>query len=157
MGFTTTTNEKGKQVFCCDKCDEHPARVHKCPHNYCQRYYFCSKCWNEIKGVKWGEIHAKCEKSSNEYEARKIQEKELLDSGKFIRCSAIGLDSGGDINGDVQVWFRNKEGMEISFIMTTTAYRSIPLITPATVEDYQRIENANMVKVYSSVDICCKM
>ena len=147
MGFTTTTNEKGRTIFCCDKCDEHPARVHKCPHDYCQRYYFCSKCWNEIKGTKWDEKHSNCEKSSNNYNDRKIQEQALLDSGKYVRCSAIGLDGGVD----VQVWFRNKEGIEISFIMTTTAYRSIPLLTPATVEEYQKIENANMVKVYSSV------
>ena len=147
MGFITTTNEKGRQIFCCDKCDQHPARVHKCPHNYCQRYYFCSKCWKEVKGVKWNEMHVNCGKLSNEYEARKIQEQELLDSGKYVRCSAIGLDGGGD----VQVWFRNKEGNEISFIMTTTAYRSIPLLTPTTVEDYQKIEGANMVKVFSNI------
>ena len=144
MGFTTTTNEKGRKVFCCDKCDEHPARVHKCLHNYCQKYYFCSKCWKEVKGVKWNEIHANCENLSNEYDARRKQEQELLDSGKFVRCSAIALDYNND---DVQVWFRNKEGIERSFIMTTIAYRTIPLTIPATIEDYQKIENANMVGV----------
>ena len=143
MGFVTTTNENGREVFCCDKCDEHPARVHRCPHNYCQRYYFCSKCWKDIKGVKWGEIHINCVKLSNEYDARIRREQELLDSGKFIRCSAIALDN----KEDVQVWFRNKEGIERSFIMTTIAYRTIPLTIPATIEDYQKIENANMVGV----------
>ena len=144
MGFRTTTNGKGRQVFCCDKCDQHPARVHRCPHNYCQRYYFCSKCWKYIKGVKWSEIHINCVKLSNEYDARIRREQELLDSGKFIRCSAFRLDNN---NEDVQVWFRNKEGIEISFVMTTTAYGSIPLLTPAIIEDYQKIENANMIQI----------
>ena len=142
MGYTTTTNEKGTTVFCCDKCDSYPARVHKCPHSYCQKYYFCSTCWKEIKVSKWDEIHSKCKQFSNEHHARLGKEQELLDSGKFIRCSALNID-----NGDVQIWFRNKEGLEISFIINEKAYRTIPLLTPSIIEDYANIENSNMVRV----------
>lgn len=131
MGFITTTNEKGREVYCCEKCNEYPARVHHCPHKYCQRYYFCAKCWKEIKKEKWGKIHSDCERLSNEFNEIKVKEQTLLNEGKFVRSSALNIG-----NGIVQVWFKNKAGIVISYTMGEDTYRAIPLISPVVVEDF---------------------
>lgn len=133
MGFTTIINEKGRMVYCCDKCDEYPARVHKCPHNYCQRYYFCSKCWKEVGKGGWDKIHSNCERLSNEFNERKVKEQTLLNEGKFVRSSALNI---GD--GIVQVWFKNRVGVVISYTMGEDTYRAIPLISPVVIEDYTK-------------------
>lgn len=139
MGFITTTNHNGREVFACESgispnCTQTGCRSHKCPHGWCQRYYFCRPCWEIIK-TTWKQKHEKCKVNSAEHHKREVRRGELLNQGKFLRCSALAHDTDGGTW--VKVIFRDKGNTEKAFFMKPETYHAIPILTPATIEDFQ--------------------
>jgi hypothetical protein len=65
------------------------------------------------------------------YEAREKAKNEMLEAGRFLRCSAKADD-----DDRVHVLFENKEGKRIGYYMSRETYHSIPLLVPATPEDF---------------------
>jgi len=124
MGFITTKNRiTGKEVYACEAelegCLDYPCKAHHCPHGWCQRYYLCDNCWNKLKAT-WSELSHK----------REEEERELINSGKLLRVAAL---SHGE---KVKVIFRGNK-TEKAFWMNPETYHSIPLMQPATIEDFQ--------------------
>jgi len=77
-----------------------------------------------------GEVERSC-RWRKEYEEREKARQEMLDAGKFLRCSAKTAD-----DGRVHVLFENKNGKTIGYFMSKETYDSIPLLDNATPEDY---------------------
>lgn len=120
--------------LCCDCCGTEGARKRKCPCGYCPAAALCATCNKVVRGDgRWTHAHQHCQKNSDDFKARNNHEKALKDSGQFVRCSAIGVDNL------VHVLFENGRGEVIGKLMTHDTYDAIPLLEPATVEDYAKI------------------
>lgn len=136
MGFITTINYRtGKEVYACEfgksGCNSYPCKAHKCPYNYCQRYYSCNNCWQQVKS-EWKQAHAKCEPAHREFVERQQKQAELIESGKYLRCAALGH------GGYVKVIFRGKDD-EIAYLMAPETYHAYPYLEPTTPEDYAKV------------------
>lgn len=133
MGYSYTLDWK----LYCDICGKPHARKHKCPYGWCQPYAICSDCWKkpEVKQRMTKDAHSKCKEISEyDMERYRIQD-ELLNEGKYVRCSAITV--GYEIAPyNVKVTFRNKEGKTKEFLMSKDTYGSYPLLTPTTPDHY---------------------
>jgi hypothetical protein len=57
-------------------------------------------------------------------------EKQILIEGKYVRCAALLHDTR------VKVIFRNFGGRERAYFMDEGTYQAIPLLKPASIEDY---------------------
>lgn len=121
--------------LCCDACGNAGAvRRKRCPHDWCQPIALCPACraLPRFRGSAWAAMHADCATSQTAATERAARAAELLDAGAYLRVSALG-----DREQDrVHVIFRNREGDEIGRYMTREQYRAIPLLTPATPDDY---------------------
>ena len=73
--------------------------------------------------------------SARNYKLVEAERIRLLDEGKWLRCSALGIDSNR-----VHVLFRNKAGANTGAYMLPSTYDAIPLMDNSTWEDYQRLE-----------------
>lgn len=141
MGFCY---ENGKLV--CESCGEADGTVrkHQCPQGWCQPSAICSTCWSDpVKRQEWKQWHirADCAGASAKHRERKELEARLLAEGKFVRTSAITVKvDDDDITGNrdmVRVTFRGEpEPHEMVIIMPRDTYNSIPILQPATPEDF---------------------
>jgi len=137
MGYVYEKDIKtGRSILCCDNCGKSGGvKKFKCPFGWCQARALCPECTKELK-PKSKEYRAKhrakgCETAEKRFQDEKELRASLLASGKWIRKAAVGVDEG------VKVWFSRQDGSELEAIMSRETYRSIPLITPATLEDYR--------------------
>jgi len=94
--------------------------------------------WEANKGMKIEEARSelreavnKSRKWAKDYEDREKAKQQLLNEGKYLRCSASTAD-----DGRVHVLFANKDGEEKAYYMSADTYRSIPIMDNATPEDY---------------------
>ena len=140
MGYSTTVIN-GKTVYCCDRCDNAPAKKYYCPHGYCPPCYLCPDCWRELKANgKWREAHKKCKEGHENFEAKRRKEREMIESGHFLRCSALNhtfVSTDDQEITRVKVIFRGKQ-KEIAYFMAPETYRSIELLMIATPDDYRK-------------------
>lgn len=126
-----------KNQLVCDVCGHAngTTRKRKCPHGWCQPAAICKSCWNkpEIKEqYKQYHITHECEKHKREFDEREKQRTELIEDGKFVRCSART-----DNNGKIHVLFQGKHSIEGRYMQKET-YHAIPYLENATIEDYER-------------------
>ena len=146
MGFTTTRDSiTGREVFACEAgftgCQRTHCRAVRCPYGWCKRYYVCPSCMAEFK-AEHKRLHAKgcsCDVSAQASKARNEQKQNILSSGAYLRCWAIGKPEG------VHVGFKNATGDERVYIMESKTYGVIPLGVPATVEDYEKIGSLRLL------------
>jgi len=121
----------------CDVCG-HAGGVRKrrCPYGYCKPTAICPACWEkpEIKKMMSKEKHQDCKAYAEKWEKTKQRESEILQSGAFVRCSALNHKTYG-----VHVIFRNKDGQEIGKYMSKDTYHALPYGEPFTVEDYAKV------------------
>jgi len=137
MGYSYGRGPTGRYVLCCDKCGNATGNVRKrpCRYGWCQAIAICAACWHDpAVRAQWRDYHetAGCEASAREASEREARTDALLDSGAFVRCSAIS----GPVEGMCRVTFRNRAGATIETIMPTETYRAVPLLEPATMETY---------------------
>lgn len=140
MGFVYALSTiTGRNNLCCDFCDkygkENKVYKKKCPFDYCQAYAICKDC--RIKYKDWKALHIKnkCDTYSKEYDLREIKKKELLDNGKFLLISCIGLNEM-----KVKAIFTNKDNKEKTLIIDSNLYNSVkryPYIP--IIEDYENL------------------
>lgn len=121
--------------MCCDCCGKAGAKKRRCHYGYCPPPAICPTCWDkpEIKESMSAKNHQKCKEWSAEHKAREEKEKALYAAGKVVRWSAIGIEGGY-----VAVSFRASQFTRDAkkYIMKKEIYDSIPLLEPATPEDY---------------------
>lgn len=130
MGYTYEKNyQTGRWSLCCQICGKAGGvRKHRCPYEYCPSLALCTGCAKTHKPRS--ENHQRCKTADAEFQKEKRLREALLNNGYYVRTAAVGD------NGVVKVWFKNGEGAERQYHMAKETYRSIELITPATIEDY---------------------
>jgi hypothetical protein len=139
MGYCYHRNYNGRYTLCCDICGEsaatgHPARKYPCPFGYCQPLAACAKCRKE-KAHLFGKPHHRlhgCEAAHIQFVATEENKRRIVDAGGFIRVAALNAGDKG-----VHVIFRGKTS-EVAFYMPHEAYDAIPLLAPATPDDYRK-------------------
>lgn len=144
MGFITTRdNISGREVYACEMsepgCQITQCKAHRCPFNWCQRYYICSNCWAlpKIKKAFSKAGHESCRANSEKQAIKTAQKETLLNSGAWLRVAALSTDK---IVNRVHVIFRNGKNEERGFIMKHETYDAYPLGENITLPDYQKIE-----------------
>jgi hypothetical protein len=127
MGYSYSGNK-----LCCENCGKASGvRKRPCPHGWCQPHALCTGCYATAK-PQWKEVHAKCIAPAREYAAKKLAEKQALDEGKYLRCSALGID-----NNRTHVLFRNKSDQYVGLYVPSSVYRSYALSAILTPDDFQ--------------------
>ncbi len=121
--------------LCCDRCGQAGGVIKRqCPHGYCPSPALCRKCNAEVRADgTWKKHHANCKAGHDAFVARENAVKALLAHGAYVRCSALNA-----ANGLVQVLFENQAGETIGRYVSRETYDAIPLMEPATPEDYAR-------------------
>lgn len=136
MGYSYTRNWRtGKLVLCCDVCGKGIGTTKKydtCPYHCCPKVALCHECKKAHPEYFTKEKHKDCKEFMEWHTANANTEKQLLSEGKFVRCSALG------VNGRVHVLFRNMQDEIIGYYMEKETYNSIPLMTPTTPEHYAK-------------------
>lgn len=129
MGYTYEKNyETGRWLLCCDICGKAGGvRKHRCPYGYCPSLALCSSCAKTHKPQP--KNHQRCKIAAAEFQAQRERRQILINDGYMLRCSAINTDAG------VKVTFRGNKGKS-EYLMTKETYRSIPLLFPATIENF---------------------
>ena len=74
----------------------------------------------------------RCKEQVKHFHNLDITRESLLNEGHYVRTAAV------NDNGRVKVWFRNKDRGEKQYHMKKDTYRSIPLLEPATIDDYKQ-------------------
>lgn len=134
MGYSC--DDKGR--LCCDICSSSgEVRKYRCPFGWCQAVALCPKCRKEHPEYVSKDLHRKygCEKSHQEAVKQEAERQSLLDSGKFVRCSALWHPERPEPN--VKVIFQGRSGEE-AYWMSNKTYDSIPLLVNATPADYRK-------------------
>lgn len=138
----------GQGRLCCDICDRSGGvRKHRCPFGWCQSLALCPACRSgEGKKYRTVAYHKGqgCEARHNEFAKEKAEAQELLSQGKFLRKAAMGHGQGRRYR--VKVHFENFLGQVKAFWMSPNTYRAIPILTNATIEDYQKIGKLSLAK-----------
>lgn len=130
MGFCY--DSRGR--LCCDKCGKAPARKKACPAGWCQATALCPECKAAPGfGELWKSWHTSCPARSAEFAAKQAHERELLEGGAFVRCSALTAGAYG-----VHVLFRNNAGKVRGFYMAAAVYDALPLGEAHTPDDYRK-------------------
>ena len=133
--------DSGREVFACefgfDNCSHTKCKAIKCPWGYCQRYYACPNCYKQAKQAH-KQKHNKsnndtCYIGSIEHKKKETEKQNILDSGAFVRCSALAKEGN-----TIHVLFRNEEDETVGYFMSAEAYHSIPYGVNATIEDYKK-------------------
>lgn len=131
MGYSYDMKTK---KLCCDCCGTAGARKRKCPHGWCPPPALCKKCNDAVRADgRWEKSHCGCEKSAKVWSDRKAVEADKLNRGEYVRRSAI---KAGNLT---HVVFRDKSGNCIGKFMTDETYCAIPIMTPASVSDFEKI------------------
>lgn len=136
MGYSYETIS-GK--LCCDSCGKSGGvRKKNCPFGWCPADALCAECRADASVIavtsKAAHRERGCEKAANDMRKREEYAQILLDEGKYLRCSAIGVDDTG-----VLVTFRNKDGDTLEKLVTKDSYRSIPILAPATPDYFREV------------------
>jgi hypothetical protein len=121
--------------LCCDVCGTAGARKHRCPYNYCPALACCAACWkrNDENHFKHKHNHERCRARSDEMRLRDEKAASLLAEGKALRRAAANVGK----TGAVVVLFRDAHNVETCFFMGKATYDALPLLTPATPDDYR--------------------
>jgi hypothetical protein len=132
---------EGKKL-CCDICGKAGARKMKCPFGYCPAPAACPECrkTHAARFTKAAHVKMGCDAKHNAYMADLKSVADLKAAGKFVRCSALGVDSSKKLyeNSEaVHVLFSNSDST-IGYYMTADTYHAIKLYA-ATPEDYEKI------------------
>ncbi len=115
----------------CGQCGD--SRKIKCPSGWCQAVAQCKACRDSgALLTKHPDYHANCARSSAESKARREREVAILEAGGALRCSAFRM-----ADDRTRVIFRSKTG-EFGFDMASATYNAIPLLVPATPDDYRK-------------------
>lgn len=124
MGYSYTMSG----ALCCDNCGK-SGRVKKipCPHGSCPSAALCPKCQKTVTIP-----HTHCAAFAADMRAREAREAEIVATGGALRCSAMQAGPGR-----VHVLFRTSTGT-VGYYMTDAAYKAIPLLHPATPDDYRQ-------------------
>lgn len=149
MGYSYTRTSSGRSALSCDGCggtDGTRKRVciytvtsasqrqggprHTLP--YCKAPALCSACLKDEGGIRG--VHGdRCRDGAAASQAADDAEQALIDSGAYLRRSACTTP-----DGMVEVLFRGP-GDDLVLLMSKSVYRAIPLLTPATPDDYRAI------------------
>lgn len=73
-----------------------------------------------------------CKPAAKASREREQREQALLNAGQYVRRSALNVGPGDR----VQVLFRDRDRKTIGRFMSSTTYRGLPLLQPATPDDY---------------------
>jgi hypothetical protein len=132
---------EGRKLVC-DACSTAGAIKVRCPFNWCQPTALCRACRaGKCKGfgsknpVTVAKFHPTCEAASRHFKAQQDRAAALLAEGKAVRCSALNADGGSKVH----VLFKKADGTCIGRYMSPAAYGSIPILEPATPEDYEAL------------------
>ena len=116
----------------CDGCgDDQGVRKRRCTYGWCQPPALCSHCHTTKPSD-----HSGCKEPAEKWRKRQERHKELLDQGRYLRCSALGVGSGTDYR--VHVLFSNKAGDTIGYYMAKETYNRIPLSEPVGPDDFKK-------------------
>lgn len=128
MGYLYSNNR-----LVCDICGTPGARKRACPHKWCQPIACCGsdECKRKLAKHRRDVCKTKCKTEGEAYDKRKQREREMLDSGLFVRCSAMSCK-----NGKVHVLFRDRDRKTTGFYMHEDTYRAFPLTLPVTPDDF---------------------
>jgi hypothetical protein len=122
-------DRRGRLV--CDSCGVSGyVRKRPCPYGYCQSAALCGSCKTKHRFMD-KEYHAECKVGHERYLAREAAKQARLDAGDYLRVCAHGKET------HVDVVFRNKEGKEVTYAMSSDAYHSISYLENASPEDYR--------------------
>ncbi len=131
----------------CETCGGLNAKKKKCPFGWCKPTAICPECFAKIKrGWRKSHIEAGCQANSKAFDAREKLQTEIIASGRFLRISAC---TSTRPDKKIKVIFKGAD-VEKAFFMTEEAYNSIPIRTPATIEDFSKFEPLEIAK---SLDI----
>jgi len=122
--------------LCCDFCGvSGGVRRYKCPFGYCKSIAACPSCRKKHKEVFSKGYHREqgCEKSQMEFDEREAKKEGLLNDGKAIRCSALGVE-----DGKVHVLFRKKDGSMEGYCMSKELYNMFQLLEVVTPDDFKQ-------------------
>ncbi len=139
MGYCYGTNYKtGRIALSCDFCGRSDGTTKKilCPHGYCSPLAVCPTCkvvGKHIHNEKGEDIHTRCKIQSELYNKKLSEKQLLLDSGEWLRVSALSTD-----DDRVHVIFRNGKGEEIGRYMRHETYDKLGIGT--TLKDYEALE-----------------
>lgn len=103
MGFMTTTNRQGREVYVCEAgysgCKQYPCVAKRCAHGWCQKYYICENCRPEFSAKH----KAKHDKGANDtcWQSMKRTEAEALDLKVNHADDYITLAAWGDWHDSV--------------------------------------------------------
>ena len=131
MGYSYTLSNK----LCCDICGKSGGvRKYKCPFGWCPPSALCPICKTEHKHLVSKVWHRKkgCEKHAIQFQKEQQLKQDLLNQGKYLRCSALGM---GD--GKVHVLFENQEKNCIGRYMDKTLYDAFNLGIGLTIDDFE--------------------
>jgi hypothetical protein len=102
----------------------------------------CKACWQGDERQKFDAYHASagCSEAHARFTAIQDRERNLLAAGFGVRCSALGIyGHENDRTDRVEVTFRFADGRFETYAMSDSTYAAIPLIQPATIDDYKAI------------------
>ena len=137
MGYSTTVIN-GREVYCCDFCDNAPAKKHRCPSGYCHTYYICPDCWEKMKANgKWKETHKDCKAGHERLVAELQKEKDIMNAGYYVRKSALSHHERTK-RESVKVIFVSGNNQRQAYFMSAETYHAIPYGVIATPEDYMQ-------------------
>lgn len=128
MGYCYGYDQRtGKHKLACDNCGTIVGvRKRICPYRvtdsgflnqngrrislpYCTPHALCANCYASCKNT----LHSRCAEAAARSQASYDHETELLNKGEFLVISRAG-DWHADVSpGNVGVWFKNKEGVEV--------------------------------------------
>ena len=128
MGYSY--NKNGQLI--CEFCGcSFGVKKYPCPFGWCQPIASCKDCKKKYAVAFSVDKHRDCEKESKNFAEKQKQEQMILDKGKAVRCSALGIT-----NSIVHVLFRKQDGSTIGRYMSQQTYRSIPILVSATPDMY---------------------
>ena len=150
MGVIMGYSYDGQGRLCCDVCGRSGGvRKIRCPFGWCPPAALCQECRSKYGSRLTRAYHRQmgCEADVAEARQRDAEQQALLDSGNYVRTSALAH------NGRVKVVFRNAAGDRKAYWMAPGTYRSIPLMQPATpahFSEYGKVTEAENADMYAS-------
>ena len=135
MGYCYFASGPNSGERICECCQVNPGRLRKCQYGYCQSPAVCPACWPIRKGEIKNYCFEHCKPASERFAALEAKRSELLAAGHYIRVAAMSVS-----DGRVHVIFRNGAGQEIGCYMLASTYDAIPMLEPATREQYELVE-----------------
>ena len=111
--------------LCCDVCSNSGAvRKYRCPFGYCPAIALCPTCRKTHAHYVSKKTHREhgCEEQSRIFDQHEQEKAQMMASGKFVRCAALGHS-----DRENKVIFRGKDNEEKAYWMSPETYKAIPL------------------------------